>query len=79
MSIFHSLLPSLFIQGRVSDPKRQSKYEPGLVEKRSEDCENGPDDKFKAKNSMFRSFQEDTHKHETDNIVASMEGLWSLE
>lgn len=45
MSMFHSLLPPLFIQGRVSDPKRQSKYEPGLVEMRSEDCENGPDDK----------------------------------
>lgn len=40
----------------MSDLKRQSKYEPGLVEKRSEDCENGPDDKGKAKNSMFRTF-----------------------
>lgn len=40
----------------MSDPKRQSKYEPGLIEKRSEECENGPDDKGKAKNSTFRMF-----------------------
>lgn len=40
----------------MSDPKRKSKYEPGLIEKRSEECENGPDDKGKAKNSTFRTF-----------------------
>lgn len=40
----------------MSDLKRQNKYESGLIEKRSEDCENGSDDKGKAKNSLFRKF-----------------------